>query len=194
MVLLASSSSIKDTEEITRASRQDGSKKNLLHDLINEVGFVSLPYKALFNASTNGTYRIQCWGKDSTLCADFRGTASFVIGALPDTSSFYSFIFITISAISKPNLVTFDKQGKRISYESLTEENSVIYAGEILECEEYAVIDTNLKIHSFFESRVVYEKGAIDEFDTVCTHFETNGYVQKNGVIVLGEKEKYDCK
>ncbi len=170
------------------------SKNYLIHELIKEVGFISLPYKAVFNASTEKTYRIQCWGKDSILCKDFRGTDSYVVGTLPDTSDFYSFIFITISAIAKPNLVTFDKKGNRISFKPLTEENSVIYVGEVLECEEYAIIDKDLKIFSYFKSRVVNETPTVDVYDTVCTRYEKKGQVKPNGEIEFDEKIIIDCK
>lgn len=169
-------------------------KINLIHDLIKKVGFVSLPYKAVFNASTDGTYRIQCWGKDSILCDDFRGNDSYVIGTLPDTSNYYSFIFITISAIAKPNLITYDKNGNRISFKPLTEENSVIYVGDILECEEYAIIDRDLKIKSYFKSRVANETTTIDVYDTVCTHYETNGYIKSNGEIVFEKRQEISCE
>jgi hypothetical protein len=169
-------------------------KVTLIHDLIEHVGFVRLPYKAIFNESTKGTYRIQCWGKDSLLCQDFIGTDSYVVGALPDTSKYYSFIFITVSAIEKPNLVTFAKNGNKISSYPLTEENSVIYVGDILECEEYAIIDGDLKIKSYFKSRVAYETTTVDVFDTICTHYETDGYINPEGKIIFGKRIEYKCK
>ena len=64
-----------------------------------------------------------------------------MIGFIPDTTNFYAILYITLETTQVPNLITFDKQGTLIDRKVITEENSWLFPGYIIKCEEYTRIE-----------------------------------------------------
>lgn len=183
----------KNNEKQNYSTTAQTSKAERIHDLIKEVGFIELPHKTNFNDPTDDAYKIEKYDKDSVLAHDFGTEDIYVVGSLPDTSNYYAFVYLTVAANSIPNLITFDKTGKLISKLALTEEYSASMGGNQLEIEEYAIIDKDLKILSYYKSIIEYETAIVDVYDTVCTHYETNGEISPNGEIIVGPKNEFKC-
>ena len=154
---------------------------------------LELPFRANFDTTTNGTFRVKFWEADSIFRNDFRkaGGDVYLMGLLSDTTNFYGFTFVSIAAVGNPGLVTFDKSGNNVDLKLLTKENCVIYAGDILLCKEYTTIGKDWSLDYYFKSIVAGEGNSTD---TVCSHSVSKGLINKKGEIDVGQITEIDCK
>jgi hypothetical protein len=150
---------------------------------------LELPFRANFDTTTVGTFRVKFWEADSLFRNDFRSDA-YVMGLLADTANFFAFAYIEIASVGNVRLITFDKSGRKIDNERLTRDNCVIYVGEILLCKEYTIVETDLSLNYYFKS-VVFGEG--DSMDTVCTNVISKGRVNRTGEIDTGKPIQIDC-
>jgi hypothetical protein len=156
------------------------SKLERLKVWADSTRILELPFKANFDTTTEGTFRVKFWETDSIFSNDFSkvGGDVYLMGLLSDTTNFYGFAFVSIAAVGNPGLVTFDKSGNRVDLKKLTNEKCVIYAGDILLCKEYTTIGKDLSLDYYYKS-VVYDAG--DSMDTVCSHSISKGQISRKG-------------
>lgn len=154
---------------------------------------LTMPFRANFDTTREGTFRVKFWEADSIFRGDFKGAAGdvYLMGILEDTTRFYAFAFMAVAAVGNAGLVTFDKSGNSVSLKQLTKDGCVIYAGDVLLCKEYATIGKDWSLDYYFKS-VVYDAG--DSEDTVCSHFISKGQISGSGKIDLGAVMEIECK
>jgi hypothetical protein len=179
-------------KELTVDKLNKVSKLDRLKVWTNSTRTLELPFRANFDTTTEGTFRIKFWEADSIFKNDFKRVGDiYLMGLLSDTTNFYGFAFISIAAVGNPGLVTFDKSGNKVDLKLLTKENCIIYAGDILLCKEYTTIGRDWSLDYYFKS-VVYDAG--DSKDTVCSHSISKGQISKKGEIDVGQVTQIDCK
>jgi hypothetical protein len=124
---------------VTATKKHKVSKLDRLKVWTDSTRILELPFRANFDTTTKETFRVKFWETDSIFRDDFEkaGGDVYLMGLLSDTTNFYGFVFVSVAAVGKPALVTFDKSGNKVDLELLTNENCVIYAGDILLCKEY---------------------------------------------------------
>jgi len=161
------------------------SKRDRILTIKDSIGFISLPYIAEFNPTNKSTYRIT--GVDSIFRKDFSRLGDvYLVGFLPDTTKYYCILFTGVAAVGNPGLITFDKKGNKISSELITEENCLIYVGDILFCKEYSLINPDMTLEYEYRSIVVQEKSDLTS-DTIYTHLKRFGEINEQGKIILGK-------
>jgi len=159
-----------------------------IYTVIDDAGFVELPYKTYYGQK--GAIFIESNLK--TLYG-----IGWIYGVLPDTSLFYGILFDN-GVSETPFLTTFDKRGNLIISDMLGEENSWEkgMVGEIILCEEYTIVNKDLTLHYYFNSKHLYE-GNSGEYDVlICENFEKRGKINTAGKIIFEEKMKIvdDCE
>ncbi len=171
-------------------------KISQIRQIVDSVGFVELPYLIKYDASIENSYKISCCSKDSSLYSDFSGGDLYIVGSLPDTTNYFGLIYVAVASSGIPHLLTYDKAGNRIDVSPLIEENSWLMAGEMLTSKEFIEIRKDLTMKYFFKSQVVYkvyEQNTISR-DTVCTYYEKEGKIMKDGMINFKSRIKKPCK
>lgn len=183
IVTIVSSCHLKADKKYNR----DLSKIDRIDSILDSIGFISLPFVANFDTTIKNTYRLNASNDlDTILIKDFSRLGDvYLIGFLPDTTDFYAILFLGIAAVSNPGLITFDKTGTKISSEFITEENCLIYVGDILYCCEYTQINSDLTLKYVYKSIVIQEKADMTS-DTIFTHIIRNGKIRNNGILDLG--------
>jgi hypothetical protein len=153
---------------------------------------ITLPFRADFDTTRAGAFRVKFWEKDSIFRKDFKRVGDiYLMGLLADTANFYTIAFMAVAAFGNPGLITFDKSGNKIDIEILTKENCVIYSGDVLLCKEYVTVESDLSLNYYYKS-IVYGEG--DSQDTVCRHSISRGKITEGGEIELGTLQHIDCK
>lgn len=159
---------------------------------IDSTSILDLPFKAIFDTTTEGTFRVKFWENDSIFRNDFKRVGDiYLMGLLSDTTDFYGFVFVSITAVGNPGIITFNKSGNKVDLKLLTKENCVIYAGDILLCKEYTTIGRDWSLDYYFKSIVA---GEGDSMDTVCTNSISKGKINKSGQIDLGQLTEINCR
>ncbi len=169
------------------------SKLERLKVWTDSTHILELPFRANFDTTTEGTFRVKFWEADSIFSSDFRNAGGdvYLMGLLSDTTNFYGFTFVSVAAAGNPGLITFDKTGNRIDLKRLTKENCYIIVGDILLCKEYTTINKDWSLDYYFKSIVA---GEGESTDTVCSHSISRGLVNKIGEIDVGQITQIDCK
>jgi hypothetical protein len=154
---------------------------------------LELPFRANFDTTAAGTFRVKFWEADSIFSSDFRNAGGdvYLMGLLSDTTNFYGFTFVSVAAAGNPGLITFDKNGNRIDLRLLTKENCYIIVGDILLCKEYTTINKDWSLDYYFKSIVA---GEGESTDTICSHLISRGLVNKIGKIETGQITQIDCE
>ncbi|GCC53319.1 hypothetical protein SanaruYs_35620 [Chryseotalea sanaruensis] len=159
---------------------------------IDSTSILDLPFKAIFDTTTEGTFRIKFWEKDSIFRTDFKRVGDiYLMGLISDTTDFYGFVFVSITAAGNPGIVTFDKLGNKVDLKLLTKDNCIIYSGDVLLCKEYTTIGRDWSLDYYFKSIVA---GEGDSMDTVCTNSISKGNINKSGEINLGQFTEINCE
>ena len=168
--------------------------------LLNRIGFIELPYIANYPTNSLKKNVFNCSQEKISLLKDFYGNHIEMIGFIPDTTNFYAILYITLETTQVPNLITFDKQGTLIDRKAITEENSWLFPGYIIKCEEYTRIEKDLTLNYFFmmihdyesfdkndeDIRFkLYEKGLNDSvsYKRFMYHYEKTGRILSTGKI-----------
>lgn len=120
-----------------------------------------------------------------------------ILGAFPDTSKYFGFLLSYPADDVIPVLMTFDKDGKDVSFE--TEFN---YGCGGSDCEyicDYTdfVIEKNLSFHSTTKSRIKVCEDNTDNMDTTIVEYfviEKHGKILPNGKVVLNKEQTVEHK
>jgi hypothetical protein len=182
------------TEEISLYLDKNNkvSKLERLRVWVDSTRILELPFRANFDTTTAKDFRVKFWETDSIFRKDFQRVGDiYLMGLLSDTTNFYGFVFVSITAVGNPGLITFDKSGNKIDLKLLTKEKCIIYAGDILLCKEYTTIGQDWSLDYYFKSIVAGEGNSID---TVCSNFISKGLINKKGEINVGQITEIDCE
>lgn len=166
----------------------DSSLKRLqiIRKIIDLVGFIELPYTLEYNKGK--TYSII--EIDRGLISEDLGSYS-LYGTLPDTNHYYGFITCLPIDYCMAKLVIFDKKGRLIDKKELLENNCYHEIGEDIYCNEYIIINKDLTMNYYYSSKYVSN---LIEIDTICEHYEKNGFISDQGIIIFEKRKEFKCK
>jgi hypothetical protein len=176
--------------------------------LFKKVGFLELPYNALYPSQVIGKHKLTHQQNEKLISQDFNYHESEVYGFIPDTTNYYAILFTRLGHETLiPCIISYSKSGELIENKTITEENSWLFPGTIISCEEYTTIEKDLTLKYYYKMIYDYEsydknnenvrfkyKGKYDtdsiNYKRYCDHFEKEGYISETGKIVFKELVK----
>lgn len=143
-----------------------------LHILIDEVGFIELPYIAHYPMEIDSNYITNCTKENPAILDLLIGCHNELVGFLPDTIKFFALLYFNLETSETPRIITFNKKGEKINDKIITEQNSWLFPGEIIENEEYTKINPDLSLQYHFLMIHDYEAYDGDEENVRFKEFE----------------------
>lgn len=162
--------------------------------VIKKSGFIKLPliFDANIDNSLKSNYDVEFKGNDSLI---FKNGISRIVGFLPDTTNYYSFLFHSVGDMLYPTIMTLDKKGNEIDRQIICAAGC---AGqtvvEVSSCYDSVWISYDLKINSI--SKVigtVIAEDSIPKTLKICNMRKVDGFIDKSGKIMLNKSDLIDC-
>ncbi len=162
--------------------------------VIKESGFVELPlkYSSDMENSLKSNYTVDFNGNDSLI---FEKDIHNIIGAFPDTSDYYAFLFPTIGDMLYPTIITFDKFGNQIDRQIICVSCCSGQASvDVSSCYDSVIVTKDLSITSRCQViGTVETDDSIPNTLNICNERSLNGNLNKQGKIILSEIKITDC-
>jgi hypothetical protein len=169
-------------------------KLNRIRQAVIGAGFINLPLQ--FDANSESLYErkynVDIKGNDTLV---FDRDIYSIVGFFPDTNNYFSFLFYTVGDMLYPTIMTINKQGDKVSRQIINATgcsgHSII---DVTSCYDSVWVGRELGIKSL--SRVV---GTLETDDSIpkllniCNIIKVEGYVKRNGKIILKTSEIIDC-
>jgi hypothetical protein len=167
------------------------SKVEELNALIEEVGFIELPYAAHYPMEIDSNYITNCTKEHPAIFDLLIGCHNDLVGFIPDTTNFFALLYINLETSETPRIITFNKKGDKIDDKLITEQNSWLFPGEIIENEEYTMINSDLSLQYRFLMIHDYESFDGEEENIRFKQFEEG---VKDSIVYKRFKYRYKKK
>ena len=165
---------------------ETGLRKRYLKELIQKVGILELPFSHdILNDGIESKYVIRENSLDTLF---FENGNVQICGVLPDTSSYYCFLYYAIGDIAYPRLLTIDKEGKEIDRQNI----SLGVCGAPIDVDTSInrfEIDKNMNIKSYYKCH-----GTVDTNDSITKTAVINELEEGTGMITRDGKIELQVK
>lgn len=161
---------------------------DVVKSMIGRVGFLELPYSQnILSENIDSKWEIYPESMDTLVFG--KGTI-IVAGALPDTSTYYCFLYYLIGDLQYPHLITLDKQGNLIDDLNISLGICGLPVVADTSINEFT-ISKELQITSNFRCKgKVYTEDSMERTEDVDMQKEAIGQISKRGKIYFTIKEK----
>jgi len=174
----------KDEQVQYKTSSEQNIKYEQIKYLINKSEFIKLPL--IFDAKNENALKVNyltdLTSNDTLL---FKSRYD-IVGFLPDTSNYYSFLYLRIGDMLYPTIVTMDKSWKKIDEKIICTMGCLISPlVDLISCYDSVWIYENFKIKSISEivGTIEIEEDSISQISNIYDKRILNGHIDINGNI-----------
>jgi hypothetical protein len=164
--------------------------------VIEQSGFVKLPleFDANIEGALKANYSVNQMSNDTLL---FKNDGIFeIIGFLPDTVNYYTFLYFSVGDMLYPTIRTMDKNWQKIDEKIISTGGCAGHAQlEVTSCYDSVWVYKDLKIKSISKviGTVEIDEDSTSQILDICNMRILDGFIDKNGKINIKESGLINC-